>query len=341
MMAADLWFLYRQMLRSRRFEEEVKRLWEQGRISGEMHLGIGEEGVAAGVVTHLREGDAMALDHRGTPPLVVRGVDLVDLLREMLGDCRGLCAGRGGHMHLFSPEHLAASTGIVGAGAPLAVGFALAAQLLRPERVAVAFFGDGAMNQGMLLESLNLAVVWQLPVLFVCKHNAWAITTKSDTVTGGDLVQRVQGFGMPVATVDGTEVEAVWEAAGQAIAQARRGDGPWFLLATCSRLEGHLLGAGLHDPARLLHMASPTLRAITGRKGTGAGERATALATLLGIVAKAAAPRAQHRRDPVAKTRAKLAGDPQRLRALEEEVQKEIKYAVALAVGDGGGSGQR
>ncbi|MBC7188488.1 MAG: thiamine pyrophosphate-dependent dehydrogenase E1 component subunit alpha [Calditrichaeota bacterium] len=341
MMAADLWFLYRQMLRSRRLEEEIKRLWEQGRISGEMHLGIGEEGVAAGVVTHLREGDAMALDHRGTPALVVRGVDLVELLREMLGDPRGLCAGRGGHMHLFSREHLAASTGIVGAGAPLAVGFALAAQLLRPERVAVAFFGDGAMNQGMLLESLNLAVVWRLPVVFVCKHNAWAITTKSDMVTGGDLVQRVQGFGMPAATVDGTDVEAVWEVAGEAITRARRGDGPQFLLATCPRLEGHLLGVALHDPARLLDMASPTLRAITGRKGAGRGKRATALTTLLALVAKAAAPRAHRGRDPVAKTRAKLIHEPRRLRALEEEVEKEIKGAVALAVGQRGGGRQQ
>ena len=127
-MKPNLLALYRQMLRSRRFEESVKDLWEEGRISGEMHLGIGEEAVAAGVVDHLRNEDAMALDHRGTPPLVVRGADLVLLLREFLGSSDGYCSGMGGHMHLLLPEYLAASSGIVGATEPFAAGFALAAQ---------------------------------------------------------------------------------------------------------------------------------------------------------------------------------------------------------------------
>ncbi|HIE17111.1 MAG TPA: hypothetical protein EYP71_02845 [Dehalococcoidia bacterium] len=162
-MQPDLWSLYRQMLRSRRFEEAVTSLWEQGKISGEMHLGVGEEAIAAGVAAHVRDGDAMALDHRGTPLMVARGVDPVLLLREFLGKGDSLCGGRGGHMHLFSGEHLVASSGIVGATGPVAAGFALAAQLLHPGRIAVAFFGDGAMNQGMLLESLNLAVAWKLP----------------------------------------------------------------------------------------------------------------------------------------------------------------------------------
>lgn len=134
-MEPDLWSLYRQMLRSRRFEESVKDLWEQGKISGEMHLGIGEEAIAAGVVSQLQEGDAMALDHRSTPPLVVRGVDLLLLVREFLGSADGLCCGMGGHMHLFSPRHLAASSGIVGSSGPAAAGFALAAQHLRPRGI--------------------------------------------------------------------------------------------------------------------------------------------------------------------------------------------------------------
>ncbi len=131
-MTPDLWTFYQPMYRSRRFEEAVADLWRQGHISGEMHLGMGEEAVAAGIVAHLQDGDALALDHRGTPPLVMRGVDPVALLREMLGHPDGLCGGRGGHMHLFSPEHLAVSSGIVGAAGPGAVGFALAAQHLRP-----------------------------------------------------------------------------------------------------------------------------------------------------------------------------------------------------------------
>ena len=243
-MEPDLWSLYRQMLRSRRFEEFVKDLWEKGKISGEMHLGIGEEAIAAGVVDHLQEGDAMALDHRGTPPLVARGVDLVLLLREFLGRGNGLCSGMGGHMHLFSPEHLAASSGIVGSSGPVAAGFALAAQSLRPENLAVAFFGEGAMNQGMLVEALNLAVAWKLPVLFVCKDNQWAITTPSHSVTGGNLIDRAKAFGMPAMEIDGTDVEAVWNAAGQGADRARNGNGPTFLLAHCPRLEGHFLMIG-------------------------------------------------------------------------------------------------
>ena len=243
-MEPDLWSLYRQMLRSRRFEEFVKDLWEKGKISGEMHLGIGEEAIAVGVVDHLQEGDAMALDHRGTPPLVARGVDLVVLLREFLGSEDGLCCGMGGHMHLFSPEHLAASSGIVGSSGPVAAGFALAAQCLRPENLAVAFFGEGAMNQGMLVETLNLAVAWKLPLLFVCKDNQWAITTLSHSVTGGNLIDRAKAFGMPAMEIDGTDVEAVWNAAGQGADRARSGNGPTFLLAHCPRLEGHFLMIG-------------------------------------------------------------------------------------------------
>lgn len=344
-MGPDLWFLYRQMLRSRRFEEAVKRLWEQGRISGEMHLGTGEEALAAGVVSHLRDGDAMALDHRGTPPLVVRGVDLVLLLREMLGDPGGLCAGMGGHMHLFSREHLAASTGIVGAGGPLAVGFALAAQLLRPGNVAVAFFGDGAMNQGMLLEALNLAAIWKLPLLFVCKHNAWAITTRSEAVTGGDLAQRVQGFGVPVSAVDGTEVESVWQAAALAIDGARRGQGPHFLLATCLRLDGHFLGRGFSGAisypfSRVRESAAPIMHAFWQRKGIGPAQRAAAWAALLGMMSKAVMPR-RHPGDPLRKARSKLTSDPGRLRALEEEVEREIRDVVTVALAGERGSGGR
>ncbi|MBE3063569.1 MAG: thiamine pyrophosphate-dependent dehydrogenase E1 component subunit alpha, partial [Spirochaetes bacterium] len=178
-MDVDLWSLYRQMLRSRLVETEVIRFWDDGLISGEMHLGIGEEGVAAAVVSRMREGDAMALDHRGTPALVMRGIDLVSLFKELLGRPDGLCCGRGGHMHLISRELLSASSGIVGASGPAAAGFALAAKRLRPGSLSAAFFGEGAMNEGMLMESLNLAAVWKLPVLFVCKDNQLSITTLS------------------------------------------------------------------------------------------------------------------------------------------------------------------
>ncbi len=153
--------LYRQMLRARSFELVVEDLWHRGLIAGEMHLGTGEEAVAAGVVTRLGEGDGLALTHRCSPALVVRGVPLVPMLRELLGCEDGICGGRGGHMHLFSEEHMAATSGIVGASLPTAAGFALANRRLRPGRVAVAFTGTGAMNSGMALETMNLAVAWR------------------------------------------------------------------------------------------------------------------------------------------------------------------------------------
>ncbi|MCP4575449.1 MAG: thiamine pyrophosphate-dependent dehydrogenase E1 component subunit alpha, partial [Deltaproteobacteria bacterium] len=156
-MKTDLWELYRQMLRSRLFENEVIKLWNNGKIPGEMHMGIGEEAIVAGVVTQLKNDDAMAIDHRGTPQFIMRQVDPVALLREFFGHPQGLCCGRGGHMHLFSKTDLMATSGIVGASGPAAVGFALAGKHLRPKSLSVAFFGEGAMNQGMLMEAMNLA----------------------------------------------------------------------------------------------------------------------------------------------------------------------------------------
>jgi pyruvate dehydrogenase E1 component alpha subunit len=157
-MVLDFWSLYAKMLESRLFEEAVIRLWQDGLISGEMHLGTGEEAIIAGVVSNLQESDTMALDHRGTAAMLMRGEDPVSLLRELLGRPDGLCGGMGGHMHLFSKKALAASSGIVGAAGPTAAGFALSAQYLRPGSIAVAFFGEGAVNEGMLMESMNLAV---------------------------------------------------------------------------------------------------------------------------------------------------------------------------------------
>ncbi len=200
-MPPDVWPLYALMLKSRLFEEAVSRLWNDGLISGEMHLGTGEEAIIAGVVAHLREGDAMALDHRGSAALLMRGVDPVLILRELLGDPGGLCRGMGGHMHLLSREHLAASSGIVGAEGPLAAGFALSAQYANPGAIAVAFFGEATMNQGMLMESLNLASAWNLPVLFVCKDDGWGITTQSEKVTGGNPNDRARGLGVPAVEV--------------------------------------------------------------------------------------------------------------------------------------------
>ena len=258
----DLEALYRQMVEMRAFEEALASLWRRGLISGELHLGIGEEGIVAGVLAHLREGDALSLDYRPTPALSARGVSRGAITLEMIGHADGLSGGRGGHMHLLSPDHLAVSTGIVGSPAPLACGFALAAGRLRPGSVAVAFFGDGAVNQGMVMEAWNLAVAWSLPVVFVCKDNRWAATTDTERLTGGTIADRARSFGLAVRKVDGTDVTTVWTAARTLVSGARSGK-PALLVATCRRPTGHMLDDSLsratRSPRRLVQLTKESL----------------------------------------------------------------------------------
>jgi len=337
-MSPDLWSLYALMLKSRLFEETVTQLWKDGLISGEMHLGTGEEATIAAIVPQLRDGDAMALDHRPTSAMLMRGVDPVLLVREMLGRPDGLCGGMGGHMHLFSREHLAASSGIVGSAGPAAAGFALAARYLRPGAVAVAFFGDGAMNQGMLLEAMNLAAAWKLPVLFVCKDDSWAITTKSEALTGGGLCERARAFGLAALEVDGGDVSEVWEAARQAIERARNGDGPAFLRARCAHLEGHFLGyqlirmtrAPLREMPRIM---IPLMRAFARRGGGSLRERIAGLRVVFSAtLATLGDPRRNRANDPVLRTRGVLQSDPTRLEELEEAARQEVCALLSLAM---------
>jgi TPP-dependent pyruvate/acetoin dehydrogenase alpha subunit len=328
-MKPDLWKLYRQMLKSRVFEEKVVQLWGKGLISGEMHTGLGEEAIAAGTVDHLQEGDAMALDHRTTPPLIMRGVDMAALLREFLGDREGLCGGYGGHMHLFSREHLTASSGIVGASGPLGSGFALALQHLQPGKLALIFFGEGALNQGMLLESFNLASAWRLPVLFVCKDNSLAITTDSSTVTGGAIPDRIKGFGIPVVELDGSDVGAVWEAGYETTKYIRGGKGPYFIHARCVHLEGHFLGDPLleitRDPLRQVKQRSgPLLKSIATGKGTSFTERLKGMKKI-SVLAVEASKQSRKSHDPVALARKRLLGEKGKLLRLEEDVKTEIE----------------
>jgi pyruvate dehydrogenase E1 component alpha subunit len=328
-MEPDLWILYRQMLRSRLFEEVVKLLWEEGQISGEMHMSIGEEGIVAGVVTQLRNGDAMALDHRGSSPMIIRGVDPVLLLRELLGRADGLCAGKGGHMHLFSREHLAASSGIIGASGPAGAGFALAAQRLRPGSVVIAFFGEGAMNQGMLLESMNLAAAWKLPMIFICKDNEWAISTVSSDVTGGSLDKRARSFGMPTVRVNGSEVEAVWLAAEKLIEDARVGRGPAFIYASCVRPDGHMLGDRLLRTARrdTIPDVGSLLRSAVGR-GNSIRGRLKSISAINTMLIDAAEEHKIEENDPLLIARQKLAVNAPRLRSLETEVNGEMEHVI-------------
>ncbi len=335
-MKPDLWKLYRQMLKSRIFEEKIIELWKKGSIFGEMHTGIGEEAIAAGTVDHLREGDAIALDHRGTPPLVMRGVDMAALLDEFLGNREGLCRGYGGHMHLFSREHMAASSGIVGTSGPLGSGFALAMQYLRPGKLALAFFGEGALNQGMLLESFNLASTWKLPVLFVCKDNSLAITTDSSSVTGGTIPDRIKGFGIPVIEVDGSDVRAVWKAGFETSKYTREGNGPYFIHARCAHLEGHFLGDPLLSITRdtisqVKQRSGPLLKSVATGKGASFSERLKGMKKISALASKAAKQRRKSH-DPVAVTRKSLTGEKRRLLTLEEEVKTEIEERISAVL---------
>lgn len=337
-MKPDLWSLYALMQKSRLFEEAITQLWKDGLISGEMHLGTGEEAIVAGIISQLKAEDAMALDHRGTPPLLMRGVDPVLILRELLGRPDGLCGGKGGHMHLFSKDHLAASSGIVGAPGPTAAGFALAAQYLRPGSIVVAFFGDGAMNQGMLMESMNLASVWNLPILFICKDDQWAITSRSEEMTGGALKQRVPGLGLPYVEIDGRQVDQVWETARSAIESVRSGKGPTFLHAHCVHLEGHFLGyqllRAIRNPLREMpKIAGPLTRSFISFRGASLRERVAGLkAVLSSVMTTLRDPRRDSGHDPVLRTRAVLMSDPERLMKLEAAIEQEVTEALSSAL---------
>lgn len=328
-MKLDVWHAYEHMMRSRLFEEAVAEVWRRGKISGEMHLGIGEEAVVAGTVLQLQDGDAMALDHRGTAPMVMRGISLPLLMNEFTGRPDGLCGGRGGHMHLFSEAYLSASSGIVGASGPAAVGFGLAARRLRPGKVALAFFGEGAMNQGMLMEAFNLAVVWKLPVIFVCKDNKWAITTLSANVTGGRLVDRPRSFGMPAAAVDGQHIRSVWRAAGKAIQRARSGRGPSFILASCFRPDGHFLGDPLlriarHPFKEMKKVTGPLMKSVASKGGTSIAGRGGGLGRISYLIGRSTKEQMFRWKDPLKKLRRKLKSDKKRLQLLEDSVTGEI-----------------
>lgn len=329
MTEADIWQLYRIMLHSRFFENAVTELWEKGKISGEMHLGTGEEAIIAGVVSQLEEGDAIAVDHRGTPPLLMRGIDPVLMLLEFLGHSQGLCAGQGGHMHLFSKEDLVATSGIVGSSGPAATGFALASKYQKKKNIAVAFFGEGAINQGMMLESMNLASVWNLPVLFICKDNGWAISTITSNVTGGNLIQRANGFGIEGYEVDGTDVEAVWEVVNEVIPKMRENGGPRFIQARCVHLEGHLLGdllIRLYRNPSMLKEAFESLQEYSENMGE------------ILLILRKIGGQFKKRLDPIVNVQKKLKNDADRLKQIEGEVTKEIEQIVksALEINEGG-----
>jgi acetoin:2,6-dichlorophenolindophenol oxidoreductase subunit alpha len=235
---------YRIMRTIREFEERLHVDFARGDIAGFVHLYAGEEASAAGIMMHLNDNDRIASTHRGHGHCIAKGVDVKEMMAEIYGKSTGACRGKGGSMHIADlSKGMMGANGILGAGAPLACGAALAAQKLGHGGVGIGFVGDGASNQGMFLESLNLAAVWGLPAIFVVENNGYAESTSVDWAVACDsYVDRATGFGMPGVTVDGTDFFAVYEAAGEVIKRARAGGGPSLLECKMVRFHGHFEG---------------------------------------------------------------------------------------------------
>jgi acetoin:2,6-dichlorophenolindophenol oxidoreductase subunit alpha len=234
---------FREMALIRAFEERVRQLSRAGLVPGLVHLYSGQEAVAVGVSAALGAADTIASHHRGHGHCLARGADPVRLMAEILGRHGGYGLGRGGSMHVMDAATRNLGTnGIVGGGVPLATGAALTAKTRGEDWIAVAFFGDGALNQGTVLECLNMASIWSLPVVHVCENNHYGEFTRSDDVTAGTLAGRAEAFAIPVLPVDGMDVLAVHAAARDAVARARSGGGPSFLLCDTWRFSGHHVG---------------------------------------------------------------------------------------------------
>jgi TPP-dependent pyruvate/acetoin dehydrogenase alpha subunit len=236
--------LYARMQLIRRFEERAIDLWKEGLVGGSLHPCIGQEAVAVGVCSTLRDDDVMTMTYRGRGQFLAKGGDPAAMLAELLGRAGGVCRGKGGPMHLCDLKRgILGANGIVGAGVPIAVGAAYALKREGGDRVAVTFFGDGATNQGAFHEGLNLAAVWKVPLVLVCENNRYAeMTPIRDTVAVERLAARATGHGIRAEQVDGYDVLAVQRAAAAAVGRARAGEGPTFLEVHTYRLTGHMVG---------------------------------------------------------------------------------------------------
>jgi pyruvate dehydrogenase E1 component alpha subunit len=233
--------MYRKMLTIRHFEFEVKELFAKGKIVGALHLSIGQEAVPVGVCFALKKGDYIVSNHRGHGHCIAMGVDVKRMMAELFGKETGVCKGKGGSMHLadFSVGMLGASA-IVGANMPLAVGAGLSIKMRKTDQVSVAFFGDGASNQGTFHESLNLSAIWDLPVIFVCENNQYAESTHvSKVMRVKNVADRALAYGVDGVVVDGMDVLEVYRVALEACEKARSGKGPILLECKTYRYMGH------------------------------------------------------------------------------------------------------
>jgi pyruvate dehydrogenase E1 component alpha subunit len=231
------------MVRIRAFETAANQLYLSAKMPGLTHLYIGEEAVAVGVCSTLRVDDVITSTHRGHGHCIAKGADVRLMFCELLGKEEGYCRGKGGSMHIA--DHANGNLGanaIVGGSAGIATGAAFSAKRLGSDRVAVCFFGDGALGQGLLYEVMNMAALWKLPVIYVCENNLYNEYTHFSEVTAGSITSRAEAFGIPTAEIDGQDVLAMRAATAQAVQRARTGDGPSFLLAATYRYHGHHVG---------------------------------------------------------------------------------------------------
>lgn len=248
-------WMFEQMLVSRYLEESIERIYMEGKtpvfnmangpIPGEMHLSNGQEPCAVGICAHLTAEDIVTATHRPHHIAVAKGVDLDEMVAEIFGKKTGLSGGRGGHMHLFDARVNFSCSGIIAQGMGPAVGAALSRQLQGKSGVAVAYLGEGAANQGAFHETLNLAALWKLPVLFVIEDNAWGISVAKAASTAIERnYLRAAAYGMPGVFIPGNDADAIFAAAGEAIARARAGEGPTLIEIETHRLAGHFMGDG-------------------------------------------------------------------------------------------------
>ena len=235
--------LYKTMVKIRLFEERVSALGAQGYIRASYHLCVGQEAVAASACAALEEGDWITSTHRGHGHCIAKGGNLNQMMAELMGKATGYCKGKGGSMHIA--DHgigILGANGIVGGGIPIAMGAGLATKHLGNGKVVICFFGDGAANQGCLYESMNMASIWKLPVIFLCENNLYGMTTPASEVQAGKIAKRSEGFAMPGYEIDGNDVISVYERVGEAIKRARAGKGPTLIEAITYRWLGHWQG---------------------------------------------------------------------------------------------------
>lgn len=295
--------MYRQMVAIRLFEEQVNELYTRALMPGLAHLYIGEEAVAVGACNALRPDDYITSTHRGHGHCLAKGAALDRMFAELLGKEAGYCRGKGGSMHIADPDtgNLGANA-IVGGSAGIATGAAFSAKYLGDGRIAVCFFGDGAVAQGLLYETMNLAQLWRLPVIYLCENNLYSEYTHNSEVIAGTIAARATAMGIEAATVDGQDVRAVYAVTKRLADRARKGDGPAFLVCDTYRYHGHHVGDIKRDYYR----------------------------------AKAEEQRWMSERDPIRKHANWLLeqkfADAKQLKQIETEVKSEIEAAVKFAI---------